>query len=146
MVRRKYFTGQHQRSLDPKGRVILPPRHRDLLAEGAVMVRSLDGCLGVYPLDAFDRVAERSREMRERGPVERDVVRTLFAGAVEFEPDRQGRVMIPAPLREYARLDRDVVIAGNDDHAEIWDAQAWAERQVSGSTAMAEGSGIGEIL
>lgn len=142
MARRNYFMGEHPRSLDGKGRVILPPRHRDQLAGGAVMVRALDRCVAIYPAEDFDRVADKLRALRERGSVEREAARSLFAGAVEFAPDSQGRVMVPPHLREYAGLERDVVVAGNDDHVEIWDAVTYREHALAGQAAMAEGSGI----
>ena len=81
------FLGEHQHSLDAKGRVILPARFRDQLEGGAVMARALDGCLAVYPVAEFDRVARKLREARERGARERQAARTFFAGAVEITPD-----------------------------------------------------------
>ena len=97
------FLGEHQHSLDAKGRVILPARFRDQLEGGAVMAKSLDGCLAVYPNAEFAQ-ARRPPERRPqpRGGCERQAARTFFAGAVEIMPDKQGRVAIPPNLREYA--------------------------------------------
>src|SRR5207244_3318669 len=117
------FLGEHQHSLDAKGRVILPARFREQLEGGAVMARALDGCLAVYPVAEFDRVARKLRDARERGARERQAARTFFSGATELAPDKQGRVAVPQHLREYAALERDVIVAGGFDHVEIWDSQ-----------------------
>jgi MraZ protein len=139
------FLGEHQHSLDAKGRLILPARFRDQLEGGAVMAKALDGCLAVYPLAEFDQVARRLRETRGRGPVERQAARTFFAGAVEIAPDKQGRVAIPQHLREYAALDRDVIVAGNFDHIELWDAQRFREHDRVGTASIVEGEGINDF-
>jgi MraZ protein len=125
--------------------LILPARFRDQLEGGAVMAKALDGCLAVYPLAEFDQVARRLRETRGRGPVERQAARTFFAGAVEIAPDKQGRVAIPQHLREYAALDRDVIVAGNFDHIELWDAQRFREHDRVGTASIVEGEGINDF-
>jgi MraZ protein len=140
------FLGEYQHSLDTKGRVILPARFRDQLEGGAVMARGLDGCLAVYPPLEFDRVARKLRDARERGPKERQAARSFFANAEQVAPDRQGRVTIPQHLREYAGLDRDVVVAGGFDHIEIWDARRFRERDAEGVAAMVAGEGIDDFM
>jgi MraZ protein len=140
------FLGEYQHSLDAKGRIILPARFRDQLEGGAVMARALDGCLAVYPLAEFDRVARKLREARERGPRERQAARTFFSGAHQFVPDSQGRVAIPQHLREYAALDREVVVTGGFDHAEIWDAQRFRVRDAEGVAAIEAGEGIDDFM
>lgn len=140
------FLGEHQHSLDAKGRVILPARFRDQLEGGAVMAKALDGCLAVYPLEEFARVAQKLREARERGSRERQAARTFFTGAVEIAPDRQGRVAIPQHLRDYAGLDRDAIVAGVFDHIEIWDAQRFRERDREGTASISEGEGIHDFV
>ena len=140
------FLGEHQHSLDAKGRVILPARFRDQLEGGAVMAKALDGCLAVYPVAEFDaRRRQRSRSSRSRARRERQAARTFFAGAVEITPDKQGRVAIPPHLREYAGLDRDVIVAGNFDHIEIWDAQRFRERDRAGTASIVDGEGINDF-
>lgn len=139
------FLGEHQHSLDAKGRVILPARFRDQLARGAVMARSLDGCLAVYPLEEFAQVAQKLRDARQRGARERQAARAFFAGAVEITPDKQGRVAVPQHLREYAGLERDVMVTGNLDHIEIWDAQRFRERSAVGIASILEGEGIDDF-
>ena len=139
------FLGEHQHSLDAKGRVILPARFRDQLEGGAVMAKALDGCLAVYPIAEFALVAARLNDARNRGARERQAARTFFAGAVEITPDKQGRVAIPPTLREYAALDRDVIVAGNFDHIELWDAQRFREHDRAGTASIVEGEGINDF-
>ncbi|HEV7526553.1 MAG TPA: division/cell wall cluster transcriptional repressor MraZ [Acidimicrobiia bacterium] len=140
------FLGEFQHSLDVKGRVILPVRFREQLEGGAVMARALDGCLAVYPVAEFDQLARKLREARERGSRERHAARSFFAGAVEITPDKQGRVAVPQHLREYAHLEREVMVAGSFDHIEIWDAQMFAERDAAGIASIVEGEGINDFL
>jgi MraZ protein len=140
------FLGEHQHSLDAKGRVILPARFRDQLEGGAVMAKSLDGCLAVYPVDEFQRVAESLREKRSRGATERQAARSYFSGAVEITPDKQGRVAVPGHLRTFANLERDVIVAGNFDHIEIWDAQTFQRRDQEGSASIVGGEGIDDFM
>src|SRR3979411_1511132 len=102
------FLGELQDSLAAKGRVILPARFRDQLEGGAVMARALDGCLAVYPVEEFQRVANTLQEARARGGRERRAARSYFSGAVEITPDKQGRVAIPTQLRAFAKLEREV--------------------------------------
>ncbi|HEX5614173.1 MAG TPA: division/cell wall cluster transcriptional repressor MraZ [Acidimicrobiia bacterium] len=130
------FLGEFQHSLDAKGRVILPSRFRDELDGGAVMAKALDGCLAVYPAGEFEKVAERVRDMAQRGATERQAARSFFAGALEVAPDKQGRVAVPAHLRDFAGLTRDVVVVGNLLHIEIWDAERWRDADRVGAAAI----------
>jgi MraZ protein len=133
------FLGEHQHSLDAKGRVILPARFRDQLASGAFVSKGLDGCLFIYTPDEFRRVAEQAREAARRSERERQAARSLFAGAAEVVPDKQGRIPIPANLREYAGLEREVTLAGVFSRIEIWDTQRWRERERVGEQALGSG-------
>jgi MraZ protein len=139
------FLGEHQHSLDAKGRVILPARFREQLEGGAVMTKALDGCLSVFPIAEFRQRARRLQDARSRGSRERQAARTFFAGAVEIAPDKQGRVAIPQSLREYAALDRDVIVAGNFDHIELWDAARFREHDRVGTASIEEGEGIDDF-
>lgn len=132
------FLGEHQRSLDAKGRVILPARFRELMEGGAVMAKALGGCLSVYPLAEFEAVAGRWREISKRGAREREAARSFFAGAAEVAPDRQGRVPIPQNLREFAGLTREVTLCGAFDRIEIWDAQRFRERNVQSDASIVD--------
>jgi MraZ protein len=141
------FLGEYQHSLDAKGRVILPARFRGQLEGGAVMAQALDGCLAVYPRAEFeDRVAAKLIEVRGRGSRERAAVMSYAAGAHEFMPDTQGRVAIPNKLREYAGLEREIVVVGGIDHVQIWDAQRFRERDAEGTASMVAGEGIDDFM
>ena len=140
------FLGEYQHSLDAKGRVILPARFRDQLEGGAVMAKSLDGCLAVYPVEEFARVAANLQEARARGATERQAARSYFSGAVEITPDKQGRVAIPAHLRTYAQLEREITVAGNFDHIEIWNHETFMQRDQAGSASIVGGEGIDDFM
>ena len=138
------FLGQYQHSLDDKGRVILPAKFRGQLEGGAYMARGLDGCVCVYPTDEWERVSSNMRELATRGPQQRQAARTFFAGAAEVTPDRQGRVAVPAHLREFAglSLDREVVVAGVLSRIELWDAARWVQREQEGEQVITAAEGI----
>jgi MraZ protein len=133
------FLGEYQHSLDAKGRVILPAKFRDQLFGGAVVAKGLDGCLCIYTAEEFERVAEAAREAARRSDRERQAARSLFAGAAEVVPDKQGRIPIPQPLRTYAGLGREVVLAGVFSRVEIWDTERWDERERIGEEELVSG-------
>lgn len=121
------YLGTYEHSLDPKGRVILPAKFREQLEAGAFLAKSLDGCLALYDAEEFQKVALNMQEQARRGAVERNAVRSFAAGATEATPDRQGRISIPAHLRTFAGLDREVVVTGALTRIEIWDAARWRD-------------------
>ncbi|MCZ7530859.1 MAG: division/cell wall cluster transcriptional repressor MraZ [Acidimicrobiia bacterium] len=133
------FLGEYRHSLDAKGRVILPARFREELAEGAYMAKAMtDPCLFVYTRDEFEEVARTTRQqMREGSRAAQEAARSFFAGATDVEPDKQGRVAIPAHLRSFAHLDKEVVVAGVFARIEIWDAERWDEREARAEAASA---------
>jgi MraZ protein len=120
------FVGAYPLRLDEKGRLALPVRFRDQVAGGMVIRKGQERC--VYGL-TMARVAEQSSAMAQQVPSDtaaaRMVARMSFGSMVELEPDKTGRITLPASLREYAGLDRDVVVVGVDTHFEIWDAANW---------------------
>jgi len=132
------FLGEYQHSLDAKGRVILPAKYRDQLSGGAYVTRGRGGCLSVYTEQEFQEVADRVREASKRGGRELDAARSFFAGTAEVSPDKQGRIAIPQQLREYAGLDKDVVVAGVFSRIEIWDGRRWRERDREGEQSLNE--------
>ena len=136
------FLGEHPRSLDAKGRVILPARFREKLEGGGVMVSAIDGCLSVYTMDAFETFAAKVAATREQGPEQRDAARAIFAGSTDFVPDRQGRIAIPPKAKAHAGLERDGGVVGNFDHFQIWDARRYAEHDSRGSAVVISGVGI----
>jgi MraZ protein len=119
------FLGTHQPRLDEKGRLFLPARFRDDLAGGLVITKGQERCLYVFPAAEFAAMTQRMAAAPVTSKAGRDYMRVLFAGASDEIPDRQGRVMIPAALRAYAGLDRDVVVIGANTRVEIWDRATW---------------------
>ncbi len=123
------FFGQYEHSIDDKSRITLPARFRDALADGVVLSKGLDGSVDVYPREAWQMtVAERIGRLDPLLPDTRLLQRHFFGGAAEDVPDKQGRVLLPAPLVRHGKLAKDVTVVGNNDHLEIWDRAAWAER------------------
>ncbi len=119
------FLGEHRHTLDPKGRVILPSAFRERLGEGLVMTMGPDNCLTVYPVDGWREVLGDLRNLRSTDRRERMFTRMMTSSAHPEVPDRQGRVTIPARLRAYAGLTKDVILVGADAHVEVWDSAAW---------------------
>lgn len=131
------FLGEFLHSLDPKGRLILPARFRELLTQ-AYVTSQVDGCLALWTPDRFQARAEEMNERAKGSAQERNMARVFFAGAQEANPDRQGRIAIPPTLRDYAGLrpDQQVVVTGAWDHVEIWEAEAWARTKGAGESAL----------
>ena len=119
------FLGTYSPRLDEKGRVFLPAKFRDELAEGLVITKGQERCLYVFSAAEFGRLTERLREAPLTAKGARDYSRVFFASAHDDTPDKQGRVTVPPQLREYAGLDRDCVVIGANTRVEIWDAHAW---------------------
>ena len=132
------FLGEYQHSLDAKGRVILPSKFRARLDRGCVIARHRDGCLAVYPIEEFENIADRLGDMDMSSQQARDTSRVVFAGASEQTPDSQARVTIPEPLRRYAELERDVMVAGGGKRFEIWDLTKWQTRMQQAEREFAE--------
>ena len=111
--------------LDDKGRLFLPAKFRDELADGLVVTRGQERCLYVWSMEEFGRLTERLRETPVTNKANRDYVRMFFAGASDETPDKQGRITVPPMLRGYASLDRDCIVIGAMNRIEIWDAASW---------------------
>ncbi len=119
------MTGQYQHSVDAKGRLFIPVKLREELGDTFyVTVSGTDPCLAVYSEEVWKHFEEKFAAM-PRFQAKR--VRALFANAAKCEPDAQGRILLPSKLRAYAKLEKDVTIAGVSDHAEIWNTDAWNE-------------------
>ena len=117
--------GTYQHNIDSKGRVIMPAKFREELGGAFYITRGLDNCLSVLSKSDWDSLGEKLRGLPSSQT--KDIQRFLFSGAAELEPDKQGRVLIPQPLRDYAGLTKDVVIIGTGLKAEIWDLDRWNE-------------------
>ena len=123
------FLGTNRHSIDAKGRLIIPARDRYLLGDGGVLTRGLDTCLTLYTRGAFQKIYHNLLEESLTDPETRDLNRAMFSRAVHVELDSAGRINIPAPLRAYAGLNNDVVLVGNGIYLEVWDAEAWVEKE-----------------
>lgn len=121
------FMGEYNHSIDPKGRLIIPSKFRDGLGKEFVVTKGLDGCLFVFPNDAWREFEEKLRTLPLMNKDARAFTRFFVTGAVLCELDKQGRILLPSTLREFAGLDRDVVLAGNLDRVEIWSKEKWTE-------------------
>ncbi|MFC9985416.1 division/cell wall cluster transcriptional repressor MraZ [Microbacterium keratanolyticum] len=117
--------GTHSPKLDDKGRVILPAKFREDLAGGVVVTRGQDRCLYVFSTTEFESVHERIRQAPLSNKEARAFLRMFLSGASAEMPDSQNRITIPAHLRTYAGLGKELILTGVGAHAEIWDAAAW---------------------
>lgn len=120
------FLGDHQHTLDTKGRVSLPAKFRAELTGKVVVAKGLDECLYVYPASEYADFTTSLVAGNDFDPRKRELRRFFMSGAVETELDSAGRVSLPANLREYAHLNKDVAVTGNGNRIEIWDAAAWS--------------------
>ncbi len=123
------FIGQHTHTIDDKGRLQMPARFRASFAEGAVVTRGLDGCLFVYTMSDWQELADRLASLPLSNSDGRKFARLLLANAMDVELDKQGRVNVPAYLRELANLKNNVIVAGVQNHLEVWDPQEWKKQQ-----------------
>jgi len=119
------FLGTHFPKLDDKGRLFLPAKFRDELADGLVITRGQERSLSVWPEREFVQLTEQLKQAPITNKGARDYLRMLFAGASNEMPDKQGRVTIPPMLRDYAGLDRDRVVIGARNRVEIWNTENW---------------------
>lgn len=132
------FLGTYQPKLDDKGRLFLPSRFREQLAEGIVITKGQDRCLLVLPRADFAAEGQRLRQASLSDKAVRDYSRILFAGAFDQVPDSQGRITVPPKLREYAGLVKDCVVLGNNTRVEIWDEAAWDAYEAAGEQQFSE--------
>jgi MraZ protein len=136
------FLGENRHTVDDKGRVILPASYRSELEGGAVMTKEVDRCIAVWRVEDFEARAQEMADMRRQGAEgTRAAVRNFFATAEHREVDKQGRIAIPQSLRDFAALDREVVISGQFDRIEIWNVERWEQREQSGDEVLVEGPG-----
>lgn len=119
------FLGTHHPRLDDKGRLFLPARFREELAEGVVVTKGQERCLFVFPVPEFHRVTEALASAPVTQRAARDYSRVFFASASHEAPDKQGRITIPATLRDYASLDKECVVIGANTRVEIWATDSW---------------------
>ncbi len=122
------FMGEYDHTIDAKGRLIVPVKFREGLGDSFVVSRGFDHCLLGWNLKAWETMQEKLVGLPLNDRKSRKIARFFMAGAERVEYDRQGRILIPAPLRSYAGLTKDVVLAGVGTRIEIWDAVIWREQ------------------
>lgn len=121
-----FLTGEFRHTLDDRSRVAVPVRFRTRLAQGATLARWLDKCLGLFPHDEWEELAAKLRGLPLTNPNARQFARFMSSGAVEVELDKQGRILVPGYLREYAGLSEgEVIVVGALNRLEIWAPAAW---------------------
>src|SRR5699024_10337295 len=131
MVVRKWgshmFMGEFQHNIDSKGRIIVPAKFREELGDTFVITRGLDQCLFAYPMNEWKLLDEKLKKLPLTKKDARAFTRFFFSGAVECEIDKQGRINIPQPLRNYAVLDKECVVIGVSNRVEFWASENWED-------------------
>lgn len=129
------FRGVTKLSLDAKGRLAVPTRYRERLAERCqnqlVVTVDADHCLLIYPLPEWEEVERKLARLPSLDPRSRQLQRLLLGHATEVELDAAGRLLLPPPLREFAALDREVMLIGQANKFELWDAERWTTKRES---------------
>ena len=119
------FVGEAQHTIDAKGRLIIPANYREELGEEFMLAKGLDGCLFIYPMEQWHELESKLRALPLTQKEARSFARFFFSGANEGEMDKQGRLIIPQALREYAQLTKECVVVGVDNRLEVWDQEKW---------------------
>ena len=121
------FMGEYNHTIDTKGRLIIPSKFRELLGEQFVVTRGLDGCLFLFPMNEWQAYEEKLRKLPMADKNARAFSRFFTAGATLCDIDKQGRALIPATLREFAKIDKDVILAGLLNRIELWSKERYDE-------------------
>jgi len=121
------FMGEFQHNIDEKGRIIVPVKFRESLGKTFIVTRGLDQCLFVYSLEEWSILEKKLKRLPLTKKDARAFTRFFFSGAVESTVDRQGRINIPAPLRQYAALEKECVVIGVSNRIEFWSRDIWEQ-------------------
>ncbi len=119
------FMGEYNHTIDTKGRLIIPAKFRELLGDEFVVTKGLDGCLFAFPKNEWELFEEKLRKLPLTNKSARKFTRFFVSGASMCELDKQGRILLPQTLREFAQLEKDVVLSGNLNRVEIWSKANW---------------------
>ncbi|MBI5370359.1 division/cell wall cluster transcriptional repressor MraZ [Candidatus Uhrbacteria bacterium] len=119
------FIGEYKHTLDDKGRIAVPKKFRKQLSRGAVVTRGLDTSLFLFPKEEWDKLAERLASLPLGQSNSRAFARLMLAGAMDIALDKQGRVVLPEYLREYAGMSKNIILAGLYNRLELWDEAKW---------------------
>ena len=117
--------GEYEHTLDAKGRLIMPSKLREDIGEKFIITKGLDGCLFAFSIEEWKKFEEKLRTLPISNKDARNFSRFFFAGAIDCEIDKQGRFLISSNLREFAELEKDVIIVGMDSRIEIWSKDKW---------------------
>lgn len=120
------YTGEYNHTIDTKGRMIIPAKYREALGERFMITRGVEHNLSIYDMTQWEEYVEKLSSLPGNGDA-RKMVRFIVAGAVEAELDKQGRILVPANLREWAGIAKDVVLAGVIGHIEVWSKEKYEE-------------------
>jgi len=133
------YKGEYNHTIDDKGRIIVPAKLREELGESFIITKGLDGCLWVLDQEEWEKVEEKINSLPFNLKEARMLARFMIAGACDAEPDKQGRVMIPQNLREYAGIQKDAVLAGVGKRVELWSKERYeSASDFGGMDEMAE--------
>ena len=121
------FMGEYNHTIDAKGRLIIPSKFREALGNEFVLTKGLDGCLFVFPMKEWEAFEEKLRNLPLIDKNARKFSRFFLAGASTCEFDKQGRILVPGTLREFAQMDKEVVLTGMLDRIEVWSKEQWLE-------------------
>ena len=126
------FMGSYENSIDAKARMIVPSKFREELGLECVMTRGFDTCLDIYPMSAWKEFEEKLRGLPMSNPNARNFARKFRANAVKCEIDKQGRLTVPQPLRDFAKIDKKLTTIGNGDKIEVWSRDIWESDEGAG--------------
>jgi MraZ protein len=124
------FHGEYIHRLDPQGRVAIPSRFRDVFRGGLVLSKGLDSCVWAFSHTSWEAWSSEVAARSPKFKLSRVMRRRTFGSAFDLELDRQGRVLVPQPLRVYAGLKEEVVLVGNGDYLELWDKERWESEEL----------------
>lgn len=125
------FLGRFNYNVDQKGRLAVPARFRESLTGTVILTRGIDPCLVLYPLESWEPLADRVNALPLADPEARTFRRLVYAEAANLELDRQGRMLLPPELRQWAGIDREAVIVGVHTAIEIWSSAGWQAQQIA---------------
>lgn len=140
------FIGEYHHSIDEKGRVAVPVKFREQLRKGSVVTKGLDTCLVLYPIEEWEQLASKLSKLPISQSNTRAFSRFVLSGAMDVDLDKQGRVVVPDYLREYAHLQKKAVIVGLYNRVEIWDEEQWQQyRQKTEKESIEIAEKLGEM-
>lgn len=127
------FMSEYNHTIDTKGRLIIPSKFRDQLGDEFVVTKGMDGCLFVYANEDWNAFEQKLTSLPLINKEARQFARFFLAGAAQVEVDKQGRILLPASLRDFAKLEKDVVLVGVGSRIEIWSRENWESMETDGN-------------